>query len=434
MKTRPGYGIIKGLCYQIKRGNQLSIIRDKSLAAAGLAKINWVKDFMPVLSSLEKKMAEQQPLKGLKVAVSVHLEAKTAYLGLVLRAAGAQIAITGSNPLSTKDDICAALDSLGVDVYALHGATAQEYHDHLVKTLEFCPHVIIDDGGDLVNLLHDEIPQCAKNLFGGCEETTTGIHRLRVREAAGKLNFPMFAVNDAKCKYLFDNHHGTGQSSWDAIMYTTNNMISGRTVVVAGYGHCGSGIAARAKGLGANVIVTEINRFCALKAIMDGFRVMPMAEAAKHGDIFITVTGCNKVITKEHFSVMKNNVLLANAGHFDVEVDKAALEELCVEKETRKPFIVGYRMKDGKTLNLLADGRLVNIVAGNGHPADIMDLSFAIQFLGALYVAKNAKQLKPKLYDIPSEIDEEVISLKLEAMGIKIDALSPEQLKYMGSM
>ena len=412
----------------------MSIIRDKSLAKAGLAKIEWVKDFMPILNHLEKKVIAEQPLKGLKVAVSVHLEAKTAYLGLVLRAAGAELAITGSNPLSTKDEICAALDSLGVNVYAWHAATAEEYHDHLLKTLEFCPDIIIDDGGDFVNLLHDEVPEYAKNLLGGCEETTTGVHRLRARSNAGKLNFPMFAVNDAKCKYLFDNHHGTGQTTWEAILYVTNNMISGRTVVVAGFGHCGSGIAARAKGLGANVIITETDRFKALSALMEGYRVMPMAEAAKIGDVFVTATSCSKVITTEHFALMKNNVLLANAGHFDVEVDKAALEKICVKKERRKPFIDGYQMSDGRILNLLAEGRLVNIVAGNGHPADIMDLSFGIQLLGVLHVAKNAKQLKPMLYDIPKEIDEEVIRIKLDALGIKIDTPTKEQLEYLSSM
>jgi len=412
----------------------LSIIRDKSLAGAGLAKINWVKDFMPVMGALEKRMLEEQPLKGLKVTVCVHLEAKTAYLGQVLRAAGAQIAVTGSNPLSTKDEICAALDSQGIEVYAWHGATADEYHEHLMKALEFCPDAIIDDGGDLVSILHDEAPHLAKNLLGGCEETTTGIHRLRARSDAGKLNFPMMAVNDAKCKYLFDNHHGTGQSTWDAIMYTTNNMISGRTVVVAGYGHCSSGIAMRAKGLGARVIVTEVDRFKALEALMDGFQVMPMIEAAKLGDIFVTATGCNKVITTEHFNLMKNNVLLSNAGHFDVEVDRAALEAMSVKKENRKPFIDGYWLPNGNVLNLLAEGRLVNIVAGNGHPADIMDLSFGIQLLSLLHVVKNAAQLKPILHNVPQEIDDEVIRLKLEAMEVKIDSLSDEQIKYMASM
>jgi len=412
----------------------MSIIRDKSLAASGLAKINWVKDFMPVLSHLEKKMAAEQPLKGLKVAVCVHLEAKTAYLGLVLRAAGAQITVTGSNPLSTKDDVCAALDSMGVEVFAWHGATDQEYHDHQIKALEFCPDIIIDDGSDLVSLLHDEVPQYAKNMLGGCEETTTGIHRLRARSKAGKLNFPMFAVNDAKCKCLFDNIHGTGQSTWDGIMYSTNNMVSGRTVVVAGYGYCGSGIAKRAAGLGANVIITEIDRHKALAALMDGFRVMPMAQAAPLGDIFVTATGCTKVITGEHFATMKNNVLLANAGHFDVEVDRGALEKMCVKMENRKPFIDGYHLPGGKVLNLLAEGRLVNIVAGNGHPAEIMDLSFSIQLLSALHVAKNAKQLKPLVYDIPSDIDNEVARIKMEAMELCIDTLSAEQAEYLGSM
>ena len=416
----------------------MSIIRDKSLAPAGLAKIAWVKDFMPVLARLEKKLSGEQPLKGLKVTVCVHLEAKTAYLGLVLRAAGAEIALTGSNPLSTKDDVCAALDSLGVAVYAWHGASAQEYHDHQLKALEFCPHIIIDDGGDLVNLLHDEAPEYAVNMLGGCEETTTGIHRLRARMDAGRLNFPMFAVNDAKCKYLFDNHHGTGQSTWEAIMYATNNMISGRTVVVAGYGNCGSGIAKRAKGLGANVIVTETDRFKALQALMEGFRVMPMMEAAKLGDIFVTATSCKKVITTEHFKLMKNNVLLANAGHFDVEVDKAALEELAVKKENRKPFIDGYHLPSGKVLNLMSDGRLVNVTAGNGHPADIMDLSFAIQLLSILHIAKSAassdRLLKSGLYNIPGEIDDEVSRIKLEAMGVEIDSPTPEQLEYMKSM
>jgi adenosylhomocysteinase len=412
----------------------MSIIRDKSLAASGIAKINWVKDFMPVLSHLEKKMAAEQPLKGCKVAVCVHLEAKTAYLGLVLRAAGAEITVTGSNPLSTKDDVCAALDSLGVQVFAWHGATPEEYRQHQIKALEFCPDIIIDDGGDLVTLLHDEVPQYAKNMLGGCEETTTGIHRLRARSNAGKLTFPMFAVNDAKCKCLFDNIHGTGQSTWDGIMYSTNNMVSGRTVVVAGYGHCGSGIAKRASGLGANVIITEIDRHKALAALMDGFRVMPMAEAAPLGDIFVTATGCTKVITAAHFNVMKNNVLLANAGHFDVEVDRAALEAMAVKKENRKPFIDGYHLPGGKVLNLLAEGRLVNIVAGNGHPAEIMDLSFSIQFLSALHVAKTAKQLKPALYEIPKEIDDEVARIKMEAMGLHIDALTSEQAAYMGAM
>lgn len=411
----------------------MSIIRDASLAQAGIDKINWVKEFMPVLNELEKRFIEEQPFKGLKITVCMHLEAKTAYLGLVLRAGGAEVAVTGSNPLSTKDEICAALDSLGVNVYAWHGATAQEYHDHLVKALEFYPDIIIDDGSDLVSLLHTEVPQYAKNLLGGCEETTTGILRLRARSDAGELKFPMMAVNDANCKYLYDNRHGTGQSTWDAIMYTTNNMVSGRYVVVAGYGHCGQGIAMRAKGLGANVIITEINPYRALEAIMDGFRVMPMIEAAKIGDIFVSVTGCCQVITKEHFAVMKNNVLLSNAGHFDVEVDKACLEEISEKVVTRKPFIDGYYQKDGRVLNLLADGRLVNIVAGNGHPAEVMDLSFGIQALSALHIAKNGKDLAPKLYNVPAEIDEEIAWIKVNSMGLNLDVLTEKQKEYLSS-
>jgi len=285
-----------------------------------------------------------------------------------------------------------------------------------------------------VTLLHDEVPQCAKNMLGGCEETTTGINRLRARSNDGKLKFPMFAVNDAKCKCLFDNIHGTGQSTWDGIMYSTNNMVSGRTIVVAGYGYCGSGIAMRARGLGANVIITEVDRHKALAALMDGFRVMPMTEAAPLGDIFVTATGCTKVITTEHFKLMKNNVLLANAGHFDVEVDREALEKMCVKMENRKPFIDGYHLGNGKIMNLLAEGRLVNIVAGNGHPAEIMDLSFSIQLLSVLHVAKTAKQLKPMLYDIPKEIDDEVAKIKLDAMGIYIDTLTSDQSAYLGRM
>jgi adenosylhomocysteinase len=413
----------------------MSIVRDKSLAADGAKKINWVKEkeFMPVLSQLEQRFIEEQPFSGLKIAISIHLEAKTAYLGLVLRAGGADVAITGSNVLSTKDDVCAALDAEGMNVYAWHNASPDEYKEHLKKTLEFRPNIIIDDGGDLVNLLHGECKACASDIIGGCEETTTGIMRLKARADQGRLNFPMMAVNDANCKHLFDNRHGTGQSVWDAIMYSTNLMITGKVVVVAGYGFCSSGIAMRAKGLGARVIVTEINPFRCLEASMDGFEVLKMEDAAKVGDIFISATGCKDVITEKHFKVMKNNVLLANAGHFDVEINKVDLAKMSVRIENRKPFIDGYYLPDGRVINVLADGRLVNIVAGNGHPADIMDLSFAIQALSALYVAKNGRSLKPGLYDIPEDIDLEVAMMKLEAMGLGIDELTSEQKAYLKS-
>jgi len=411
----------------------MSMIRDITLKEAGHKKIAWVRDYMPVLSSLEEEYSVTKPLAGLKVAVCVHLEAKTAYLCYVLRAAGAEVFATGSNPLSTKDEICAALVDDGFEVNAWFDATDEEYHEHIRATLACCPDIIIDDGGDFVKMLHDEHPEYGVNLIGGSEETTTGILRLKARAEAGQLNFPMMAVNDAYSKYLFDNHHGTGQSVWDALMFTTNVMLSGKTVVVAGYGHCSSGIAQRASGLGANVIVTEINPFRALEAAMDGFRVMTMDEAAPLGDIFITSTGCTDVIVRRHFEKMKHNALLANAGHFDVEVSRRDLEQMAVEKFNRKPFIDGYVLEDGRILNLLAEGRLVNIAAGNGHPADIMDLSFSIQFLSALYLARNGKGLKPDLYNIPAELDEEVAQRKCRAMGLALDTLTPEQEAYLNA-
>lgn len=406
-------------------------IRDASLAPLGKQRIAWVKEFMPVLSALEERFIQTQPFAGLKAAVCVHLEAKTAYLCQVLKAGGADVYATGSNPLSTKDDVCAALLESGVEVNAWFGATDEEYHEHIRKTLECCPDIIIDDGGDFVNMLHGEHPEYAKNVIGGCEETTTGIHRLRAREKAGALRFPMMAVNDANCKHLFDNRHGTGQSVWDGIMHATNNMITGKTLVVAGYGFCSSGIANRAKGLGANVIVTEVNPYRALEAAMDGHRVMTMDEAAPLGDIFVTATGCKDVITKRHYQKMKNNAMLANAGHFDIEFSKPELAALCSKVEERKPFIDGYYLKDGRVINVLADGRLVNIVAGNGHPAEIMDLSFAIQALCALYIKEHGRDMKPGLYQIPEAIDREVAMMKIAAMGLGLDVLTKEQEEYL---
>ncbi len=409
----------------------MSTIRNAALAPLGEQKIAWVKEFMPVLASLERRFREEQPFTGLKIAVCVHLEAKTAYLCQVLKAGGAEVCATGCNPLSTKDEICAALSASGVEVHAWFNATEAEYTEHIRRTLEFCPHVIIDDGGDLVAMLTGEHSAYAKNLIGGCEETTTGIHRLRAKYAANTLSFPMMAVNDANCKHLFDNRHGTGQSVWDGIMSSTNNMVTGRTVVVAGYGFCSSGIAMRAKGLGASVIVTEVNPYRALEAVMDGFQVMTMEDAAPLGDFFITATGCKDVITKKHFQKMKNNAIMANAGHFDVEINKVDLAALCDKIETRKPFIEGYYLKDGRVLNLLAEGRLVNITAGNGHPAEIMDLSFAIQALSALYLVEHRDSLTAKLYDIPEEIDREVALYKIAAMGLGLDVLTPEQDAYL---
>ena len=411
----------------------MSMIKDPSLAGEGLVKIDWVRqhEFMPVLTTIEERYAKERPFEGLRIAISIHLEAKTAYLALVLKAGGADVYATGCNPLSTRDDIAAALDSLGVNVFAEHGADAETYEKHLIAALGCRPHIIVDDGGDFVSLLHGRCPELAENLWGGCEETTTGILRLKQRVREGSLRFPMMAVNDANSKHLFDNRYGTGQSVWDGIMNSTNLLVAGKTVVVAGYGWCGRGIAMRAKGMGAKVIVTEIDPFKALEACMDGYTAMRMDDAAALGDIFVTATGCKRVITARHFEKMKNNAVLANAGHFDVEIDKNDLLALSDSVETRRPFIEGYHMRDGRTLNLLSEGRLVNITAGNGHPADIMDMSFAIQALACRYIAENHDALEPKLYDIPEGLDNSVALIKLAAMGAGIDELDEEQRRYL---
>lgn len=408
-------------------------IRDISLAPLGRKRIEWVKSYMPVLAEIGERFRREKPFVGLRVSVCVHLEAKTAYLALLMRDGGAEVAVTGSNPLSTKDDVCAALAEEGINVYAWFGATAEEYHEHIRQTLEFKPHIAIDDGSEFASMLHDEHPEYAENLIGGCEETTTGILKLRARVRNNTLRYPWMAVNDANCKHLFDNRHGTGQSCWDAIMYTTNNMVTGKTVVVAGYGFCSSGIAMRAKGLGANVIVTEVDPFKALEAAMDGFRVMKMDDAAPLGDVFVTATGCRDVIVGRHFEMMKDGAILANSGHFDVEINRPDLEALAVETVERKPFITGYKMKDGRVINLMAEGRLVNITAGNGHPAEIMDLSFAIQALSAEYLVKHGRTMAPGLYNVPESIDREVAMIKLGAMGLGLDTLTPEQAAYLAA-
>ncbi len=409
----------------------MSIIRDINLAPEGKARIDWVRGYMPLLNQLEEEFERDKPFEGKKIAVSVHLEAKTAYLALVLATGGAKVAITGSNPLSTQDPIAAALAAEGLNVYAWHGATDEEYFEHLNKTLDLKPDIIIDDGGDLVHLLHTTRSELVENILGGCEETTTGVLRLRAREREGELKFPMIAVNDAYCKYLFDNRYGTGQSVWDGIMRTTNLIVAGKTVVVAGYGWCGKGVAAKAKGLGANVIVTEVDPIKAIEAVMDGFKVMTMEEAAPFGDVFITVTGCNRVIRKEHFEKMKDGVLLANAGHFDVEIDKDDLRELSIDKKYMRKNIDGYILQDGRTLNLLADGRLVNLASGDGHPAEIMDMSFALQALSAKYILENHGSMENKVYEVPEDIDKRVAKMELESMGIDIDVLLPEQREYL---
>ena len=409
----------------------MSEILDLSLAPSGLDKINWVKSYMPVLNVIEKEFTAQKPFAGMKISMSIHLEAKTAYLATILKAGGAQVWCTGCNPLSTQDDVAAALVSLGFEVFARHGVDEATYQQHLVKTLSQCPDLMIDDGGDLTALLHGEYPQYGVNLIGGAEETTTGIHRLKARQAAGSLKFPMIDINDADCKHLFDNRYGTGQSTLDAIMHTTNLSIAGRTVVIAGYGWCGKGAAMRAKGMGASVIVTEIDPIKALEATMDGCRVMPMDEAAPEGDIFVTTTGCKDVIVRRHMEKMKDNAFLSNAGHFNVEVNGEDLKALAVRVYPRRDEIVGYELADGRTLNLLAEGRLVNLASGNGHPAEIMDTSFAIQSLSLEYLLHHGAELGKNVYEVPEEIDAAVSLLKLEGNGLHIDMLTPEQEKYL---
>ncbi len=409
----------------------MSIVKDTALAESGRRKIHWVRDFMPALGGIEARFEKEKPFAGLRVAVSVHLEAKTANLGYVLSKGGAEVRLTGSNPLSTQDDVAAGLASMGVETFGIHGADPETYKAHLLETLSFKPHLIVDDGGDLVHLLGSERPDLAEHLMGGCEETTTGILRLKAREREGILPCPMMAVNDAKAKHYYDNKYGTGQSVWDAIMHTTNLVVAGKTVVVAGYGWCGKGVAMRASGMGANVIVTEVDPFKALDATMNGFRVMPMDEAAKYGDIFVTVTGCKDVITPKHFQVMKNNAFLTNAGHFDCEVDVAALASMAVKREVRRDDIEGFTLPDGKVLNVIGEGRLVNLAAGNGHPAEIMDMSFAVQALALEWLVKHQSSLEKKVYQVPDEIDDEIGRVKLAAMGLGIDTLTPEQVEYL---
>lgn len=409
----------------------MSEIRDPLLWESGEQKINWVKNNMPLLRGIEAEFTKTRPFEGMRIALSIHLEAKTAYLCRVLAAGGAEMYITGSNPLSTQDDIAAALVHGGLNVYAWHDATPEEYRAHTRRVIEIAPHFIIDDGGDLVSLIHTEYPQLLKNVIGGCEETTTGILRLKAMAKEGKLQFPMMLVNDADCKHLFDNRYGTGQSVWDGINRTTNLIVAGKNVVVAGYGWCGKGTAMRAKGLGANVIVTEIDPIKAIEAVMDGFDVMKMEDAAKIGDFFVTVTGCDKVITENSFMNMKDGAILCNAGHFDVEVDMACLREIAVSSAPARNNIIGYTLSNGNTLYVIAEGRLVNLAAGDGHPAEIMDMSFAIQALSAEYLIKHRGEVTDTLISVPRAVDRAVAWRKLESMGITIDTLTEEQSAYL---
>lgn len=404
-------------------------IRDIALAPGGKQKIEWVTRYMPVLRGIEKEFAATRPFAGKRVALSIHLEAKTAYLCKVLAAGGAEMYVTGSNPLSTQDDVAAALAEEGMRVFAWHASTPEEYARHLRRTVGCGPHIVIDDGGDLVNTLHSDFPQLCDGVLGGCEETTTGVLRLLAMARDGALRFPMVLVNDAQCKHLFDNRYGTGQSVWDGINHTTNLIVAGKTVVVSGYGWCGKGVAMRAKGFGAHVVVTEIDPVKAIEAVMDGYSVLPMDEAAAIGDLFVTVTGCRDVITERHFVRMKDGAVLCNAGHFNVEVDVAALAKIAVEVKERRKNIMGYRMPDGRWLSLLAEGRLVNLAAGDGHPAEIMDMSFAVQALCARHIA--VRGVTDKITRVPEEIDGEVARRKLESLGCRIDALTDAQKRYL---
>lgn len=409
------------------------VVRDISLAPSGKRKIEWAYKNMPVLRSIEAELIQEQPFAGMNISVSVHVEAKTACLAKALRAGGANVALTGCNPLSTQDDVAAALAAEGMQVYCIHGANEEQYMEHLSMALSIEPHIVIDDGGDFAQLLHTSHKHLLKNLIGGCEETTTGVHRLKILEESDKLLYPVIAVNDARCKHLFDNRFGTGQSVWTAIMTATNLLVAGKSIVIAGYGMCGKGVALRAKGLGARVIVTEIDPVKACEALMEGYEVMTMDQAAEFGDIFITLTGCKDVITQKHFEKMKNGAICCNAGHFDVEINLKELAALSTSVSVLRDGVNGFVMADGRTICILAEGRLVNLAAGDGHPVEIMDMSFALQAQSARYMAAHGKTLAKKVYNIPQQIDDRVAEILLATKEISVDVLTPEQQKYVST-
>jgi len=410
-----------------------NIISSPQSAKLGKQKIEWVKQNMPILQQIEKDFQEKQYLSGIRVLVCIHLEAKTAYLAKVLASGGAEVVVVGSNPNSTKDDIVASLSEEKLYVYARNGASPEEMQSYMNLALDLKPNIVIDDGGDIVEMLHTDRQELLSEVWGACEETTTGVMRAKARARANLLEFPVILINDARCKYLFDNFHGTGQSVWDGVMRTTNLVISGKTVVIIGYGWCGKGCAERAKGLGANVIVCEVDPIKASDALMHGLRVMPLKEAVLEGDFILTVTGGKHVIRKEHFERMKDGVVMANAGHFKIEYDLDALKEISVQKKIMRKDIFGYRLFDGRWLYLLGEGDLVNIACSDGHPAEIMDTSFAIQALSVKYVVTNRKKLSKGVYRVPDNIDREVASLKLQGAGVFIDELISEQKIYFDS-
>ena len=409
-------------------------IRDLNLAEGGRRRMDWAAREMPVLAILEERFRRERPFEGVRMSCCMHVTTETANLMRTMQAGGADIVVTASNPLSTQDDVAAALVAqYEIPVYAIKGEDDKTYYKNLRAALDHAPHITMDDGADLVSTIHKERRDLIPNIIGGTEETTTGVIRLRAMAADKMLEFPVMAVNDAMTKHFFDNRYGTGQSTIDGILRATNVLLAGKNFVVAGYGWCGRGLAMRARGMGANVIVTEIDPLVALEAVMDGFRVMPMAEAAAIGDIFVTLTGDLNVVDKHHFEVMKDGALVANSGHFNVEINIPALEAMAVEKRQVRPFVESYKLKDGRVISILGEGRLINLAAAEGHPASVMDMSFANQALGAEYMIKNAGKLEKKVYDVPDEIDREIARLKLDSMGVKIDKLTEEQVKYLGS-
>jgi adenosylhomocysteinase len=410
-----------------------NVIKDPKLAEKGKKRIEWARRHMPVLQKIREEYTIERPLEGVRVVACLHVTVETANLLSTLTSGGAEIAVTGSNPLSTQDDVAAALAEEGMRVYAFHGENDQEYYDCINKALDIGPNVTLDDGADTIATIHRDRKDLAGEILGGCEETTTGVIRLRALADAGELMYPVLAVNDAETKMMFDNRYGTGQSTIHGIMNATNFLFAGKNVVIGGYGWCGRGLATRARGMGANVIVVEIEPRKALEAAMDGFRVMPMIEAATIGDLFVTVTGDISVIRREHMELMKDQAIVCNSGHFNVEIDIPALDKIAVEKGEVQENVMEYRMSDGRRIYLLAEGRLINLAAAYGHPPEVMDMSFANQALSVRYIAEHGPDLERKVYSVPSEIDKRVAALKLEAMGIEIETLTPEQYKYLHS-
>lgn len=409
-------------------------VKDTQLAEGGRRRIDWAEREMPVLRLIRERFTQERPLKGLRIAACLHVTTETANLMHTLQEGGAEVVLTASNPLSTQDDVAASLvHHFEIPVFAIKGEDNTTYYKHINAALDYAPHMTMDDGADLVGTLHKDRRELLDNVVGGTEETTTGVIRLRAMAADGALMFPVVAVNDAMTKHFFDNRYGTGQSTIDGIIRATNTLLAGKNFVVAGYGWCGRGLAMRARGMGANVIVTEVDPLPALEAVMDGFRVMPMQAAAEIGDILVTLTGDINVIDRHHFEAMKDGAIVANSGHFNVEINIPSLEEMAVEKRLVRPYVDQYHLPDGRRINLLGEGRLINLASAEGHPASVMDMSFANQALSLEYLAKNSANLGNSVHSVPEAIDKEIASLKLEAMGIKIDVLTPEQVAYLNS-